>query len=175
MQTLSGFLGLNALGLNNVLQGSSLQWGVAPALRLPLFDAGRLRAQLGVRQAELETAIAQYNAVVLDAAHQASDGLSSLQALAPQQQAQASALASAEAGFALAQQRHRAGLGGALPELNAQSAVLAQRQQALALQVHELEAGLALMRALGGGWVEGAPQDAQPSTQQSAPALAALR
>jgi hypothetical protein len=64
---LTAFVGLNALGLDNLLQGSSRQMGITPALRLPIFDGKRLRAQLRGKQADLDTAIAQYNGAVLDA------------------------------------------------------------------------------------------------------------
>jgi len=55
---LTAFVGLNALGLDNLLQGSSRQMGITPALRLPIFDGKRLRAQLRGKQADLDTAIA---------------------------------------------------------------------------------------------------------------------
>lgn len=151
---LGAFVGLNALGLDRLLQADSLQWGVTPAVRLPLFDAGRLRAQLGVKQADLDAAIAQYNTQVLEAARDAADGLGSLAALPPQEQAQAAAQTSAEAGLALAHQRRSAGLSGDVPLLNAQATLLAQRQQGVVLQARRLDAGLALIKALGGGWVD---------------------
>jgi NodT family efflux transporter outer membrane factor (OMF) lipoprotein len=78
---LTAFVGLNALGLDRLFNAGSRQLGVAPALRLPIFDGGRLRAQMGSRQAELDGAIAQYNGVVLDAAREAGDALASLQSL----------------------------------------------------------------------------------------------
>ena len=42
---LTAFIGLNAVGLDNLFKGSSRQMGVTPALRLPLFDGKRLRAR----------------------------------------------------------------------------------------------------------------------------------
>jgi NodT family efflux transporter outer membrane factor (OMF) lipoprotein len=51
---LSAFVGFNALGLSHLLDSSSQQLGVSPAVRLPLFDGGRLQAQLSGRQAERE-------------------------------------------------------------------------------------------------------------------------
>lgn len=149
---LGAFVGLNALGLDRLLESGSRQMGVAPALRLPLFDGGRLRAQLGARQAERDDSVAQYNAKVLDAVREAADGLGRLNSLAAQQSAQRQAQQSADEGLALAQQRYRAGLGNRLAALNAQTSVLAQRQQARQLQANHLSAGLGLIRALGGGW-----------------------
>lgn len=151
---LTAFAGLNAIGLDQVLQAGSRQMGVTPALRLPLFDGGRLRAQLGGRQADLDGAIAQYNGVLLDATREASDAISSVQSLERQQRELASALTSAEAGYALAQQRFHAGLGSKLLVLNAESPLLAQRRAAVDVQARQLESRVALMKALGGGWTD---------------------
>ncbi len=149
---LTAFVGLNALGLNHLLQGSSRQIGVAPALRLPIFDGGRLRAQLGGRQAELDAAIAQYNATVLEAVRQAGDALASIASLARQQHLQQQAGASADKAFQFAQERYGAGLGNYLLVLSTESQVLVQQRQAVALQARALDTRLALMHALGGGW-----------------------
>lgn len=151
---LSAFVGLNALGLDQWLQAGSRQLGVAPALRLPLFDGGRLRSQLGARQAEADAAIGQYNAVVIDAVREASDALGSLESLARQQREQAAALASAQLAHDLALQRFRAGLGSYLLVLNTESQWLAQRRLAVDLQARQLDTRAQLVKALGGGWAE---------------------
>ena len=151
---LSAFVGFNALGLDNVLKSSSRQFGVVPALRLPLFDGGRLRAQLGGKRAELDTAIAQYNAAVLDAVKEAGDAIGSGQSLARQQTLQAETLAGTEKAFDLAQQRYRAGLGNYLMVLNAETQVLAQRRAAVDIRARQFDTYLALMKALGGGWAD---------------------
>lgn len=149
---LAAFVGLNALGLNRLFEASSRQAGIAPALRLPIFDGGRLRAQLGGRRAELDAVIAQYNGAVLDAVKQAGDGLASAASIARQQSLQAQAQAGAEKAYRFAQERYAAGLGNYLVVLSTETQVLAQRRQAVALQTRALDVRLALMTALGGGW-----------------------
>jgi len=149
---LSAFVGLNAIGFNRVLQAGSRQLGVAPALRLPLFDGTRLRAQLRASQAELDAAIAQYNSAVLNAAREAGDAIASLQSLALQQQLQAESLAKAERVYDLAVQRYRAGLSSQLTVLNAETLLIAQRRLAVDLRARALDVRIALMHALGGGW-----------------------
>ncbi|MFZ5548260.1 MAG: efflux transporter outer membrane subunit [Pseudomonadota bacterium] len=151
---LTAFIGLNAIGLDNVFDAGSRQAGVTPALHLPLFDGGRIRAQLGGREAELNAAIAQYNITVLDAVREARDAIASLQSLARQRREQAAALEGAQTAHTLALQRYRAGLGSYLIVLNTETQWLAQRRQAVDLQARELDTGIALLRALGGGWTE---------------------
>ena len=149
---LSAFIGLNALGLNNLFNAGSRQLGVAPALRLPLFDGTRLRAQLGGRQAELDASIAQYNGVLLDAVKEAGDAIASVQSLARQHALQSEANAKAETAYDFAVQRYRAGLGNYLVVLNTESQLLAQRRRAVDLRARQLETRVLLMKALGGGW-----------------------
>lgn len=157
---LVGFVGLNALGLNHLLDLDSRNLGVGPALRLPLFDGGRLRANLRGRAADADAAVAAYNGAVLDAVREVADAGATLQALARQQDESAQALAAAEDAHALAGQRHRAGLGSRLAVLQAETAVLAQRWNAVDLQARAVDAQLALMRALGGGWRDELPAQA---------------
>lgn len=170
---LSAFVGLSSLGLDRFIQAGSETYGIGPALRLPIFDGGRLRANLGARRAEVEAAVAGYDAALLRALREVADELGSLQALAAQQQAQAQAGAAAEAAFSLARQREQAGLGTRLAVLNSELAVLAQRRIALDLQARRLGTDIALARALGGGWQAAA--DTLPPTALAAavPASAA--
>lgn len=151
---LAAFIGLNSLGLDHLFNAGSRQMGVTPALRLPLFDGGRLRAQLGGRQAELDAAIAQYNGAVLDAAKEAGDALASVQSLNRQQALQDEAAAAAEKAYRFAQERYRAGLGSYLVVLSTESQVLAQRRLAVDLRARQLDTRLQLMKSLGGGWMD---------------------
>ena len=122
------------------------------ALRLPLFDGERLRAQLGSRQAELDAAIAQYNGAVLEAVKQAGDAIASAQSLARQHSLQAQASAQAQTSYRLAAQRHQAGLSNTLALLHSESQVLAQRRLAVDVRARQLDTQIVLMQALGGGW-----------------------
>lgn len=149
---LNAFVGLSALGLGNLLDSSSRQMGVQPAIRLPLFDGGRLRSQLQGRQADRDAAIAQYNGVLADAVREVGDALTSEASLRRQRQQQGAALQAAEAAYDIAVKRHRGGLGSYLIVLNAESQVLAQRRTAVDLQARELDVRAGLFKALGGGW-----------------------
>ena len=157
---LMGFAGLNALGLDHLLTLGSRSLGAGPALRLPLFDGGRLRANLLSRAAEADAAVAAYNAAVLEAAREVADAAASWQSTARQQAEQAQAQALTESAYELAQQRYRAGLGNQLLVLNAETSVLAQRNQGAELRARALDAQVSLMRALGGGWRDDKPAPA---------------
>ena len=156
--SLGAFVGLNSLGLGQLLRAGSLQAAVGPALRLPIFDGDRLRQQLGARRADLDAAIAQYNATLLDAVREAADGLASTRALEAQARSQDEQLARAREALTLARARHAAGLGNRLAVLQAEWPLLAQRRQQAELRARILDNQVLFVRALGGGW-----QDDQPA------------
>ena len=155
------FAGYNALGTAHLLESASRQYGVLPALRLPLFEGGRLQAQLGGREAERDGAVAFYQQTVLDAVREAADAIRSQQGAAEQAAEQARALQGAQQAHALAQQRAQAGLGNRLAELSAQAAWLAQQRNAIDAQARQLDVQVQLVRALGGGWSDDAPRSAR--------------
>ena len=164
---LNAFVGVSSIGLEKLTVGDSAQWGVGPAISLPLFEGGRLRANLKGKTADLDNAIETYNSVVLDAVHDVADQLASTKALERQQVEQKAAQQSAEAAYAIAMQRYEAGLGNYLNVLNAETAVLAQRKQAVDLAARVVDTQVQLIRALGGGFDAAA---AAPVTKMSAAA-----
>ena len=114
---LTAFAGLSSIGLNRLVNAASEQYGAGPALRLPIFDSGRLRANLRGRTADLDAAIESYNSAVIEAVHEAADPISSLRSIARQQQEQARTQAAAESAWDLATQRYKAGLSTYLAAL----------------------------------------------------------
>lgn len=151
---LSGFVGLASLGLDRLVKSRSEEYGVGPAISLPIFDSGRLRANLSGKTAEFDAAVASYNGAVLDAVHDAADQISSLRSIERQQQEQRRAQAAAESAYELSTQRYQAGLSTYLVVLNAETSVLSQRRQAADLLARTLDTQIALMRALGGGYAD---------------------
>lgn len=157
---LVAFAGFSSIGLDRLLESGSQQWGVGPALRLPIFDAGRLRANLRGKTADLDAAVESYNAAVLDAVRDVADQVASSQAIARQQAEQRAAQQAAEGAYDIAVQRYKAGLGNYLNVLTAETNVLAQRRGAVDLSARALDTQVALIRALGGGYApaQGLPQ-----------------
>jgi len=159
---LSAFIGFNALGVSRLFNAESGQIGLSPALRLPLFDGGRLQAQLSGRQVELDMAVSQYNFTVLEAVKESADAISSDQSLMRQAELQTAALVSAQKNHAIAQQRFDAGLGNQLNVLSAETAVLLQTRACVELRARQLDNRINLMKALGGGWREDTAASARP-------------
>lgn len=151
---LTAFVGLSSIGLDQLVKSGSEQYGAGPAIRLPIFDAGRLRANLRGKTADVDAAIESYNSAVIEAVHDVADQISSLQSIQRQEAEQARAGAAAEAAYSLATQRYKAGLGTYLVVLNAEASVLSQRRLAADLKARALDTQILLIRSLGGGYAE---------------------
>lgn len=160
---LVAFAGFSSLGFDRLVRSGSQQWGVGPAVRLPIFDGGRLRANLRGKAADLDAAIDSYNGAVIDALRDVADQVTSVQSVVRQQAQQREAQAAAEAAYEIAVQRYGAGLGNYLNVLTAETAVLAQRREAVDLAARALDTQVGLAHALGGGWIPDA------STHATAP------
>ncbi|BBB62826.1 outer membrane protein [Undibacterium sp. KW1] len=149
---IAGFVGLSSLGLSNLANSGSGIIGAGPAIRLPIFEGGRLRAQLKGKVAAYDVAVATYNQSLTDALHEVADQVQILQASQSQLAEQQAAEQAARVGLQLAQQRQKAGTANKLPVLAAESAVLSQQKLSLDLAVRHTEARINLIKALGGGY-----------------------
>ncbi|GAB3245437.1 outer membrane factor lipoprotein domain-containing protein [Chitinimonas naiadis] len=163
---LVGFLGFQALGLDNVLEGGSRIVGVGPALRLPIFDGGRLRANLRVSQNDFDSGVAQYNALVIDAFREVADAATSQQAIVRQQKEQQLAEADLRDAYGIAEARYAKGLGNQLAVLVVEDRLLNQQRSGVELAARSRLAWIDLNRALGGGFRS--QQDQTANNQQPA-------
>ena len=149
---LSAFIGLSSFGLGEFMNFGSRVLGAGPAIHLPIFDAGRLRANLKSKNADLDIAIASYNQTLLEAVQDVADQITSLDTVHKQVQKQEAALQAAEEAYRLANLRYKAGLSPYLNVLSAEDQVLRERSRALGLKARRLDLNIALIKSLGGGY-----------------------
>ena len=149
---LAAFVGLQSLGASQLLAAASGMAGVGPAVTLPIFDAGRLRANLASRDADYDIAVEQYNQTLADAMRDVVDQLVSLRSVDARRAQQEQALATTREAYDLALLRYREGLGNYLQVLSAEQPLLAQQGLDADLRARELELSINLARALGGGY-----------------------
>ncbi len=149
---LAAFAGFNSLGFGELFKSGSEQWGVGPALTLPIFEGGRLRSNLRGKTADEDAAVESYNSAVIDAVRDVADEIASSQSIVRQQGEQSAAQAAAESAYGIALERYKAGLGNYLNVLTAETSVLKQRRLAVDLGARALDTQVALIGALGGGY-----------------------
>ncbi|MES2206082.1 MAG: efflux transporter outer membrane subunit [Pseudomonadota bacterium] len=151
---LTAFLGLTSVSLEQLLRAGSQTKGIAPAIHLPIFDSGRLKAQLGIRRAEAEYAIASYNKTLTDAVKDVTDQALILQGLLQQQQSMSQSLASARSLHHTADIQSKQGLVDGFGVLQAKINVNTQEDNNILLANQRLTTQVNLIRALGGGYLE---------------------
>ncbi|HEY8157501.1 MAG TPA: efflux transporter outer membrane subunit [Methylobacter sp.] len=158
---LTAFAGLNALRLtkgasslaNLLFSGSSFSYGIAPGLRLPLFEGGRLRGELSAQRAEYDVAVELYNETLLHAVQEVADSLSRWRETSAILEAQGRSLSAQHENLSFAEVRFRSGLDDRRAMLTHQHAVLDQEYALKTLEADKLLAMVDLMEALGGGYV----------------------
>lgn len=151
---LNGLIGFQAIGLGQLFSAGSLISSVGPAIRLPLFDAGRLRANYADKASDIDAAVAQYNQSVLSAAQDVAEQLTRIADLGREESATRDALNAAEEAHRLATLRYRGGLSPYLTVLTVETQLLAQRRAMATLKTRRDDLQVSLVRALGGGFAE---------------------
>lgn len=156
---LLAFAGFQAIGFSQILSNAGSIAGVGPAISLPIFDAGRRRANLAVKTDEFDIAVQNYNGALIHALQDVSDQLVVLQSNAKQQADAESSLMLAQKSCTLAQASYRAGLSNYQHVLDARILMLRQQEIVAQMQAVRLETYAGLMRAIGGGTIENIPLD----------------
>ncbi|MWK55160.1 efflux transporter outer membrane subunit [Pseudomonas otitidis] len=149
--SLTASFGYASTSLDGLFDPSRQVWRFAPQLTVPLFQGGRLRAELRLAKVRKSEAVAQYERAIQIAFREVADALAGTATFDRQIDAQLQAVSAAERRLDLSGQRYRAGLDGRLELLDAQRQLYAARQALLELRREKTSNAVALYKALGGG------------------------
>jgi len=149
---LNAFIGFQALGLVNLFKAGSDAGSVGPAISLPIFDAGRIRADYKGARADADAAVASYNQMLVQALKAVADAATSERALGPRLAESRQALTASEEAYRLARLRYQGQLSNYLTVLEAEDRVIAVRRDVAELEGRAFSLDVALVRALGGGF-----------------------
>ncbi|EJL06953.1 MULTISPECIES: efflux transporter outer membrane subunit [Pseudomonas] len=149
---LSAAAGTQAL-LGDAMFGSASRFfNIAPTVSLPIFDGGRLRADLDARDADYDLAVAQYNKSLVNALGDVSDTISQLRDIGRQIAAQQHATDIAQDSYDTVVQRYGSGIGNYLDVLSIEQQLLQAQRQLATLNAQQIDLSIQLMQALGGGF-----------------------
>ena len=168
---ISALAGLSSIDLAKLMTAGSRTFALTPAVNLPIFNSGSLRANYGVSKAQLDAAVAQYDSTVLTAAREVATQTLSAQQLVARRHEQQIQLDADQRLLASAQARARQGVRDARESLAAQAQLLQQRDAAAQLQAQALSVDLNLIKALGGGYQAPDRSQSSPSTTATAGAV----
>ncbi|MEN3749944.1 efflux transporter outer membrane subunit [Sphingomonas sp. HF-S3] len=149
---LSAMIGLQSLGLSNLIDSGSTIGSVGPAISLPIFRGGLPAGRYREARARYDEAVANYDATVVGAYRDVADAVTSRAALATRLGQGREALAASEQAYHVAQLRFQGGLSTFLEVLTAEDRVLQARTMVADLESRAFTLDVALVRALGGGF-----------------------
>ncbi|MBA4712780.1 MULTISPECIES: multidrug resistance outer membrane protein MdtQ [Citrobacter] len=149
---LMAFLQQDALHLSDLFRHSAQQMGVTAGLTLPIFDSGRLNANLDITKAQSNLTVANYNKTVVDAVNDVARAASQVETLAQKNQHQQQIEHDAQRVVGLAQARYSAGIIAGSRVSEAKIPALREQLNGLVLQGQWLDASIQLTSALGGGY-----------------------
>jgi len=152
--SLTGSVGSASNELSGLFDSGTVGWSFIPRITLPIFQGGRLRAALGVANADRDIALAEYEKAIQSGFRDVADALARSRSLAGQRKAQEALLEAATRAHDLSQARYDAGQDSFLVLLDAQRTLYAARQQLVATRLAEQANRVTLYKALGGGWTE---------------------
>jgi outer membrane protein, multidrug efflux system len=150
--SLTGSLGLESLQLADLPKGASRFWSIGPMLSWPIFDAGRIRANIAVQDARTDQQLSTYEQTVLTALEEVENALV---AYGREQVRRAQLVEAVEANrraVALANDLYRNGLGTFLNVLDSEGALFASQSDLVQSEAGVSTDVVALYKALGGGW-----------------------
>jgi NodT family efflux transporter outer membrane factor (OMF) lipoprotein len=149
---LAGAVGYQSLFVDRLFDSGSDYGAVGPAISLPLFEGGRLRAGLDAAAAGRDEAVASYDAAVVKALQDVADVVASEKALEGRLSDSREALSASEAAYQVTRTRYEGGLTNFQAVLLSEQQVLTQRRIVADLESRRFSLDIALVRALGGGF-----------------------
>jgi NodT family efflux transporter outer membrane factor (OMF) lipoprotein len=127
-------------------------WSVGPQLAETLIDGGLRRAQVAQARAAYDVSVDTYRQTVLAGFEQVEDNIVTLRVLEQQAVIEEAAVAAAREAEKLTLNQYKAGTVPYSSVITAQTSRLSAEETALGVLSSRLQASVALIEAVGGGW-----------------------
>ena len=164
---LGAAIGLDAFGFGRLLNAGSRTVQAGPAIHLPIFDGGALRAQLKGRYADFDYAVAGYNQTLVSALSDVATQVARVRASDAQLSDAQTASEAARSAWLLTASQYKAGLTTQIAVLQARIAAIASEQVVTNLRMNRRDQQIALAAALGGGFVDSSDAQHQAAAADS--------
>ena len=170
--TLTGSLAIQALQFKDLGNWNARTYGLGPSITLPIFQGGRIRANVRLRKEQQQEAAISFQRTVLQAFQEVDNALIAYHSEQTRRDALRKVVEANRRALMLATQRYQRGISDFLEVLTAQRSLFAAQLQ-LASSAAQASVDLVqLYKALGGGW-----ENMEPSSTQvaAAPSIKAQR
>lgn len=149
---LTANLGFMSTDLDNLFGGDQKTWSFVPGVSLPLFEGGKLLANLRSSKLKREIAVATYEKSIQTAFREVADSLAQRSTIAEQIAATKSLVDATKETMDMAFMRYEVGLDSYMDVLDAQRSYFSARQSQINSQLLREVNSLTLYKVLGGGW-----------------------
>lgn len=150
--SLTASAGVVSDSLSGLFDDGRTAWSFSPSIALPIFDAGRAKANVDSAEVRRDIAVAQYDKAIQVAFKEVADALAARSTFAEQAEAQRAQAQAESARLRLSTLRYETGVASQLDLLDAQRALFTSQQALIAAQLARQQAHIAVYRVLGGGW-----------------------
>ncbi len=155
--SLTGSFGFAADKVPTLPDASSRFWSFGPAVKWPVLDWGRIRANIKVQDARAEQSLIEYERAVLISFEDVENAITSYTREQSRRRILAESVASNQRAFDLASEQYRSGITDFQRVLDSQRALFVS-QDSLSDSDRAVSSNLvAIYKALGGGWEAFAP------------------
>jgi multidrug efflux system outer membrane protein len=151
---LTSTLGTASVALSGLFGAGSLAWSFVPAITMPIFEGGKLRANLDLATLQKETSVAQYEKAIQAAFREVADALAARGTFDDEIAALERYAESYQRSLELSELRFRTGVDSYLTVLTAQTNLYNAQQTLVSTRLSRLTNLVDLYRILGGGWIE---------------------
>jgi len=138
--------------ISRLIQTANRVWAIGPSVALSVFDAGLRRAEVAQARAAYEASVDDYRQTVLSSLEQVEDDIVTLRVLEQQAVIEDSAVKAAREAETLTLNQYKAGTVPYSSVITAQTTRLNSEETALQVLSSRLQASVAMIEALGGGW-----------------------
>ncbi|HXV62804.1 MAG TPA: efflux transporter outer membrane subunit [Vicinamibacteria bacterium] len=169
--SLTGAYGFASTDLENLLDGSSQSWNIFAGLLQPIFNAGKNKRRVEVRESQQRQAVYDYERTLLQALREVEDSLIGLQKAGEQRGSQRERVAAERKVLELSELRYRGGVAAYLEVLDAQRSLFNAEIDETASMSEHINSLIRLYKALGGGWptAEAEPPPPPPAVEAKEP------
>ncbi len=150
---LTGFTGFETFNFNNLFKGSSYMGGLLPALHLPIFTAGAIRANVRAKKALFEEAVYTYNNLILKSAEEVANSLVLVNSVFQREKLQLDIVDKANLRFELSKLLLHHGLDTAFDTLTMNEELLLKKLEELNLRYLQYASVIRLTKSFGGGYI----------------------
>jgi multidrug efflux system outer membrane protein len=166
--SLTGSYGFASTDLSELLDGSSQNWNIFAGLLQPIFNAGRNKRRVEVRESQQRQAVYDYERTLLQALREVEDSLIGLRKAGEQRGSQRDRVTAERKVLELSELRYRGGVADYLEVLDAQRSLFTAEIDETESVSEHVTSLIRLYKALGGGWPTApeTPPPPQPVVQE---------